>query len=410
MLQLLKQLRVFRAQRDNMLVAIGVLALIGAFSMNPATINSSEAKFSDTTAQGFMIVPASCPSNPHSASECAVPPAPTGLRITCNAAGTSATINYNPTPNATSYLFRVDRQDNPWLPLFCDGRMNDTRPGDICTAPLAVSSWTFTVTPDKPYGIWMHGVNANGNGPGTGIAFSCPSPANQCPNGMDITVYPTCMCPAGKIQVGITCVDPPIVCPNGLNISLYPSCVCPAPQVQSGSICVPPPPGTGAYPPVTLSYVESYPPNSCWDGSSPDPSDGNCPPCPSGYTQVGNTCVPPDLNPHFVGFPTTKGFNASGHLEVRPSLVRSGDKTWVYWNVSNVRDCTVRGTNGDGQSGGVWNGLGSGAAGVETSAITSRTEYTLFCRSRVGGTPATITETRSVNVIPTWYEPSGQQD
>ncbi len=157
---------------------------------------------------------------------------------------------------------------------------------------------------------------------------------------------------------------------------------------------------TGSYAPGTGSYT------SCWDGSTP--VGGSCPPCPEGYTQVGNACVPPG-EPGFEGFTTPGGFRASGHLEVRPTLVRSGDTTRVYWNVRNVRDCTVRGTNGDGAPGsitGTWNQMTSGATGVVTGPITSRTEYTLFCRALVGATPSTITETRTVNVIPQWYEPS----
>ncbi len=169
-------------------------------------------------------------------------------------------------------------------------------------------------------------------------------------------------------------------------------------------------PGTGSYSPGTGSYTPStgsYTPSTCWDGSAP--VGGTCPPCPVGYTQVGNACVPP-TGPQFVGFTTTQGFNASGHLEVRPSLVRTGDTSRVYWSVTNVRDCTVRGSNGDGGSGsvtGVWNTTSSGASGLVTGPITSRTDYTLFCHSLTGATPSTITETRTVNVLPSWYEPSG---
>jgi hypothetical protein len=125
----------------------------------------------------------------------------------------------------------------------------------------------------------------------------------------------------------------------------------------------------------------------------------------SGY----QTCIAPQP-PKFVGFRAADGIQATGHLEVRPSLGRSGYVARVYWNVTNVRDCTVRGSNGDGASGsrtGPWNTSASGSSGKATSPITSRTDYTLFCRALVGATPSTITETRTVNVLPTWYEPSG---
>ena len=170
--------------------------------------------------------------------------------------------------------------------------------------------------------------------------------------------------------------------------------------------------GQSGYQAAQSSYApsqSSYTPGTCWDGSPSSPT-GVCPACPPGFTKSGLQCIPP-ASPQFVGFTTTQGFNASGHLEVRPSLVRPGDPSRVYWNVTNVRDCTVRGSNGDGASGsatGQWNMLGSGAAGVVTTAIGSRTDYTLFCHSLVGATPSTITETRTVNVIPRWFEPSGQ--
>lgn len=162
-------------------------------------------------------------------------------------------------------------------------------------------------------------------------------------------------------------------------------------------------PGQSSYTGGQSSYApgqSSYSPSTCWDGSTP--VGGSCPPCPTGYFDDGaGHCIPPSA-PSFVGFTTTQGFTASGHLEVRPSLVRSGDKTRVYWNVSNVRDCTVTGTNGDR-----WTTLSSGASGQQTSAIGSRTDYTMFCHSLIGATPSTITETRTVNVIPRWFEPSG---
>ncbi|MBP9757858.1 MAG: hypothetical protein KBD06_04620, partial [Candidatus Pacebacteria bacterium] len=169
--------------------------------------------------------------------------------------------------------------------------------------------------------------------------------------------------------------------------------------------------GQSSYAPAQSSYApaqSSYTPSgTCWDGSLPG-AGGSCPPCPLGYElDSQGRCIPPPA-PGFTSFTTTQGFVASGHLEVRPSLVRSGDPTRVYWNVTNVRDCTVRGTNGDGSSGGQWNALTSGPSGVVTSGIGSRTDYTLFCRSLVGATPSTITETRTVNVIPRWFEPAGQ--
>lgn len=56
----------------------------------------------------------------------------------------------------------------------------------------------------------------------------------------------SCTCPPGTtwnnvLGAGATCTaNAPTSCPNGLNISSYPSCTCPAGQNQSGSSCVVP--------------------------------------------------------------------------------------------------------------------------------------------------------------------------
>jgi hypothetical protein len=66
----------------------------------------------------------------------------------------------------------------------------------------------------------------------------------------------------------------------------------------------------------------------------------------------------------------------------------------VYWDVSNVEDCTVTGTNGDS-----WTGL-SGAK--TTSPILTLTAYTLSCTPLAGGSfPA---EMVNVNVVPIFQE------
>lgn len=86
----------------------------------------------------------------------------------------------------------------------------------------------------------------------------------------------------------------------------------------------------------------------------------------------------------------------TGHLQARPQLTKSGTATQLYWNVTNVRSCQVTGTNGDR-----WNAATSGASGVTTSMIVSKTTYTLSCLS-YGGT--TQTETAVVNVTPGFIE------
>jgi hypothetical protein len=123
---------------------------------------------------------------------------------------------------------------------------------------------------------------------------------------------------------------------------------------------------------------QEQPPKHCFDGTVLPPN-GKCSKCPTGYTETMSssgyqTCIAPQP-PKFVGFRAADGIQATGHLEVRPSLGRSGYVARVYWNVTNVRDCTVRGSNGDGASGsrtGPWNTSASGSSGKATSPITRR--------------------------------------
>ncbi|MDO8522100.1 MAG: hypothetical protein Q7S08_02315 [bacterium] len=110
--------------------------------------------------------------------------------------------------------------------------------------------------------------------------------------------------------------------------------------------------------------------------------------CSSG----SSACLYPQ--PSFI---SSVGF--TGHLQLLPSLLSSGDTTQVHWEVSNVTSCTVTGTNGDS-----WTGLSSGASGQTSSAITGQTTYTLTCAAYAGVTPATLSEIQTVNIIPIFEE------
>ena len=121
--------------------------------------------------------------------------------------------------------------------------------------------------------------------------------------------------------------------------------------------------------------------------------------CPYGCS--AGSCLPPPS----AEFTSTNSnspagaFSATGHLQIRPFLVKKGDTVNVYWNVKNVSSCSVTGTNGDS-----WTGNSSGSAGKTTSPIIGQTTYTLSCAALPKATPASITETQTVNVIPTFQE------
>lgn len=115
--------------------------------------------------------------------------------------------------------------------------------------------------------------------------------------------------------------------------------------------------------------------------------------CTSGTICSAGACVVPPP-------PSASAFGSfTGHLTVKPALVHAGEKTRVYWNISEVIDstCSVTGSNGDS-----WTGLAfSGTSGKQTSAIISQTIYTLTC---TGVDNSTFSETATANIIPVFQE------
>ena len=92
-------------------------------------------------------------------------------------------------------------------------------------------------------------------------------------------------------------------------------------------------------------------------------------------------------------------FKASGHIQAAPSLVRSGEHTSLYWNVTNASSCMVTGTNGLKLG-----GLFSGSSGISSGAINGQTTFTLQCTALSGATPSSINESVTVNLVPNFQE------
>jgi hypothetical protein len=129
----------------------------------------------------------------------------------------------------------------------------------------------------------------------------------------------------------------------------------------------------------------------------------------NGQMCVAGQCVLPSIGFQSFGATNVAGqtFTASGHLQVAPSLVHTGDTARVYWNVTNADSCTVTGNNGDGTLGsgtGIWNTFLSGVSGKTTSQITGATTYTLLCHALTGATPSTVQESATVNILPSYQE------
>jgi hypothetical protein len=434
-----------------------VLLFINVFNIRSGS-SSVEVAFADHSGKGLSIVPASCPSDPHYQGECE-PPRPICPDEFPELRTGGCTCQDGSTPTWLAryyeYLFGTDPCPPPvtCVPnqgsacssnpnqcgdrgtgiVQCDGSCNATVPplpgswfgfGGQCTCVFGEGS--PCVSPPNSCGMTNPGTQlCNGSCSTITPPLNSLCPA-QCPDGTPVPPggCPTARtCPDGTpIPVGGVCPSTSL-CPDGS--VMPPSGICPGGtpggcQPTAGQSCQSGPnrcgmrgvgvracDGTCAAS-VPADSMCRNPDMLCWDGSEPD-INGACPACPAGYTQQGNRCIPPD-DPRFEPFVTPEGFTASGRLQVRPALVRSGDTTKLYWNVRNVRGCTVRGTNGDGEPGsltGAWNQTSVANTGIQTSPITARTEYVLSCTSLLGAFNSSITERVIVNVIPEWYEPSG---
>jgi hypothetical protein len=106
--------------------------------------------------------------------------------------------------------------------------------------------------------------------------------------------------------------------------------------------------------------------------------------------------------PEFEAFNATyKGnpFSATGHLQAIPVLVQQGETVQIYWQVENISSCTVTGSNGD-----LWSDTFSGTTGKTSGSITAQTLYTLSCQALPGATPPSLSESRTINIVPIFEE------
>lgn len=86
----------------------------------------------------------------------------------------------------------------------------------------------------------------------------------------------------------------------------------------------------------------------------------------------------------------------TGTFSVTPLLVRSGESVTVSWNIANAQSCSVTGENGDS-----WSGT-SGSR--QSSAIRSRTTYSIYCEGLEDASPPSFSDSETVNLIPQFQE------
>jgi len=318
-------------------------------------------------------------------TENVLPQPPQNLTGSCNAAGTTGTINWTTGSGATSHYVRVDDQANPWAPARCDGIPNDANTGDICTPPITgVPPYTFSSTPNHIYDVWVHSANTAGLSSASSATINCtPTPptvsASLTPTSIvrgdmaalswtsTVTTTSSCNIPGIGVEgvfgsvvfsplqtttYTVTCTGPGGSASS--NATLTVTCTPSSTYSCSGNTIVQTTTSAQCAVTTNASYATCTAPSYCSNGLS--------------------SCVTP--------IPT-------GSLTASPKIVNRGGKTRITWSTTGTAVCTVSG-NGDS-----W----SGTSGAATSSIIAvPTTYILSCDS------GAYTQSVSITLVPGWKE------
>jgi hypothetical protein len=199
----------------------------------------------------------------------------------------------------------------------------------------------------------------------------CSSSGTTIPHGSTQTLYSSQIAPTGQECSSIT---ESRTCNNGIlsgsDTYQYNSCTCAPIYSCSGD---------------TIMYTDTNCSTTVYALTAPScPAHSSCVPGQS-------SCIYPNIS-----YGTLNG--VSGDITARPIVVPEGESTNLYWNVQNAQSCTI---SGGGQT---WTVPTSGLSGIPTAPITQRTVYTLLCTGYPNTTPATVSGTVIVNLLPTFRE------
>ena len=211
------------------------------------------------------------------------------------------------------------------------------------------------------------------------------SPANCSLNGTTVnhgatvTAYSTETAPSGQF---CSSLSESRACSNGTlsgsSSYTYASCSCTA---QTSWTC-----------PTTSSIASTTITAAC--GSST--ANTSCS-SPSFCSTGSSVCLYP--SGAFDPFTSDDGDSLDGTLIAAPELLPEGTPTRLYWSVENMESCTIGGTNGQS-----WSSASSGSSGQPTANINEQTLFTLSCTGYPGASPATLSDTAVVNVLPVFEE------
>lgn len=359
---------------------------------------SSEVYFADASESGLSIVPASCPSSPNYAGECDVPPQNT-RNPGCGMSANPYTVNSGQSATLT------------WRSISVSDNYISGGAGQVVGPVAANGSVTVTPTVDTTYVMSASYEFSDKDGTHTAYAYcdaTVTVSSNTCPNGLDVTQYPSCTCPTGTHQSGSSCI--PDSCVPQYSCSgngILNSCTNQVTQCPAGQVCV---------------HAQCV----CQGGAFWDSSSNSCAEtsCPAGFELVNGVCTKVNQcnlptscadGTHVLNQCTGEttdceatygsGWYCSAGLCRRPSpptatitavpsLLPSGHTSTISWSSTGARSCSVSGTNGDG----AW----TGTSGTQVSSpITVQTTFTLTCQGFDG---STISKKAVVNIIPNWQE------
>lgn len=385
----------------SILAAIALFAWSMSASSHGAGFRSVELRFTDASAKGLQIVPASCPSNPHDGGQCS--------------GGGACSLNFEPSPVAqgqSSMLYW-------WAPSGNDP-YTLSYPGGSNSVPYS-GSGSVGGESSKTYTLSYHSATGGGD-TGPGPTISCSATLTVCPAGQTVQ-NGQCVSNAG-----CTISWSPSTVTQGQHSTLswsaahagtiyYPGGSFPAPASGTGG-------ADGGSQSMTYRFV---------DGTNGQQCQATLTVCPAGQVVQNGQCVPVQQctpsyfcqgsNLYYKNSQCTDSFIqacaygcAGGQcsppphpvlsIRAQPSLVHPGATTQVIWSATNITTCSVTGTNGDSWTGATAVGCSgtscnSGASGKTSGAINDFVMYTFSCTGLDGTHPVATT---TVNIIPNFQE------
>jgi len=364
------------------IIAALLLVVLQPFSQSEG-FRSSEVAFTDPSPGGFAIIPASCPSSPHYDGECDIEEIPgrCGMRFDpwVVAEDEQTTLTWRG-PIDRPRIGNVTYISGVIVPTI--GAVGQE--GSRQFAPTENTTFVYRGTYEWSWGILKFERN-----------FECQAsvtviPKNRCPDGEVLGSDGQChpgQCPDGEILVNGQCE--PNECPDGQIEGNDGVCrYCPPGYIldEDNQCTIGSCPGTflycGSGPTANIVYERTY---------------TGAPAC-SPRDRVHSVCRYGCVSGACKDVPTAP----ASVLRASPLFVRRGETTVVSWSTTDMKSCTVTGTNGDS-----WGSTTpeDGLVGNYTSRpINERTVFTQTCIPRGVVPVPPVVKTVTVNIIPEFEE------